>query len=461
MKLIDVFTAFLEKEVNLNPTRLTRLEQSVNAIRDVLAEDDTIGPLFRDVIPAGSWAHGTIIRPVQENDEFDADMLLYLHEQTDWQPKDYLEELWLTFRSHEVYRSKAKRKTRCVRIDYAGDFHVDIVPYVERGGSHYITNRRQPEGVGRFEASDPEAFSAWIDERQRITNDHFIPAVRLLKYLRDFKNTFDCKSIILMTLLGNQVNAIEATYNPTWYADIPSTLVTMLEKLADDLPDTMPAVLDPADTGENFTDRYGDTWNYTNFRFRINNYATRVRAAYDEPDSGLSLKMWQTIFGNSFTSDPDAKKAMADSFSPSLPWGGEEFINRPPYNFSWRLQPQYHTHITGRVIGYVTPWGTQSNGFQQFDLARRGNQVPKQRSLRFTVATNVPKPYTVYWKVRNGGEEAKRLQALRGEISRDEGSLQKTETTSYIGHHYVECYIVKDNVVVSRDRQHVIVPTYH
>lgn len=458
MKFVNDFKTFLNDEVTLNPTRIARLEQSVEAIETFLTDNKVFGPIFRDVIPAGSWAHRTIIRPVQENDEFDADMLLYIQEQPDWQPKDYLEELWQAFRGSGVYKSKAERKTRCVRIDYECDFHIDVVPYLERSGLHYITNRLKPEGEGRFELSDPEAFSAWIDERQRLTNGHFIKTVRLVKYLRDFKSTFVCKSIILMTLLGNQVNEIEATYTQELYKDVPSTLVTLMEKLADALPETMPAVLDPAETGENFTDRYGETWNYSNFRTQIRSYATQMRTAYDERDRDTSAQKWRDVFGKNFKPDTAAKKAVCDFLSPSVPWKGEQFINQTPYEFLYQLDPRFRTRITGQVIGLATNGRTQRNGFQKFELRKRGNLVPKQRKLLFTISTDVPKPYKVYWKVRNSGAEADRIYALRGEISQDDGSLQKEETTLYTGHHYVECYIVKNGVVVSLDRQNVIVP---
>src|SRR5258708_10701726 len=101
MKFVDDFEAFLRDEVNLNQIRIDRLQQSVDAIENVLSGHDTFGKIFLDLIPAGSWAHRTIIRPVRENDEFDADVLLYVKERTDWLPKDYLEGLWSAFRSHD------------------------------------------------------------------------------------------------------------------------------------------------------------------------------------------------------------------------------------------------------------------------------------------------------------------------------------------------------------------------
>lgn len=255
MKFAADFEAFLRSEVNLNQSRLDSLQKRVGTIEDFIADNEDFADIFVDLIPAGSWAHRTIIKPVSENDEFDADVLLLIEERGDWLPKDYIEHLYSAFRSSLTYKPLAERKTRCVRINYAGDFHLDVVPYIERSGSHYITNRLEPPEHGSFELTDPEAFTAWIDERQRMTGGNFVKVVRLVKYLRDFKSTFVCKSIILTTLLGNEVSKAEATGHPERLADIPSTLATLLGNLADALPHSMPAVMDPAGTGDNFTDR--------------------------------------------------------------------------------------------------------------------------------------------------------------------------------------------------------------
>jgi hypothetical protein len=457
MKFSSDFDSFLRTEVNLNQSRLDSLQSRVTSIESFISSHQTFSDCFRAIIPAGSWAHRTIIKPAREGSEFDADILLLLDEQPEWDPKDYIANLYSAFRSSGTYISLASRQTRCVTIDYAGDFHIDVVPYIERNGYHYITNRNTPAGIGSFEPSDPEGLTQWIEEKQRLTKGTFVKAVRLVKYLRYYKTTFSCKSIILTTLLGSTVDEVEAASNPDIYADVPSALVTLLEKLADYLPTYTPAVYDPAGTGDNFTERYGDKWNYTNFRKQIKAYASLSREAIDEADRSSSIALWQQMFGDNFK--PGQLKAVKSlvPLSASVSWRGESFIDMPPYNFTILPHPSYKVRIDGECVGFRSGQVSLKRGFRRFKLSGSGNRVPKNRSLLFTATTNVPAPHEIFWKVRNGGEEANKAGQLRGEISPDGGSSAKTETTLYKGSHYVDCYVVKDGIVVALDRQPVIV----
>jgi hypothetical protein len=288
-----------------------------------------------------------------------------------WAAKDYVQKLYEALRESDTYKPLVERKKRCVRIDFADDFHIDVVPYMERGSSHYITNRAEPEGTGQFELSNPVGFTEWMEDRHRWTGGDFVKVVRLLKYLRDFKDNFSCKSIILTTLLGNEVNEIEASMKPAIFKDVPTSLVTILSKLAESLPETMPAVLDPGGTGENFTDRYKHDWAYSNFRTKIILYADKADRAIKEDDRDKSIELWRDLFGNEFHSDAVAAAAAATpaaSFRASAPWGEEQFIDQPPFNFPIRLDPSVKVKLVGRCTGLNTGTVRRRHGFQQFDL---------------------------------------------------------------------------------------------
>ena len=57
--------------------------------------------------------------------------------------------------------------------------------------------------------------------------------------------------------------------------------------------------------------------------------------------------------------------------------------------------------------------------------------------------------YDIYWQVTNTGFEARKSNCLRGDFYESElfeGKKVRKEETSYIGKHFVEAYIVKNNI---------------
>ncbi len=78
-------------------------------------------------------------------------------------------------------------------------------------------------------------------------------------------------------------------------------------------------------------------------------------------------------------------------------------------------------------------------------------------NLEFQANTNVPKPYKVFWQVVNTGDEAQRAGQLRGDFyDSNRAGRSRTEATKYTGMHWVECFVVKDNVCVARSGEFVV-----
>ena len=152
MKHANLFGAFLRDVVDLNPTRITTLEERVQAVQSFLRSANYRARIRR-FSPQGSWAHGTVIRPPRDRDEFDADFLMIVEEVEDWDPKEYVNALYRAFSASSRYEDKVKHRTRCVRIDYAGDFHLDVVPCIERKGpvstTYWVLTGYQPGGADR------------------------------------------------------------------------------------------------------------------------------------------------------------------------------------------------------------------------------------------------------------------------------------------------------------------------
>lgn len=446
MKLIKHFDAFLKNKVNLSDGRLGRLDERVEAVGNFLSSgEDVIAENFVELIPQGSYAHRTIINPVGANDEFDADVLLDMQEVDGWEAEDYVQRLYEVFRSSSTYREMVRRRSRCVVVNYAGDFHMDVVPFLTRHGERYITNRN--ENV--YELTNPEGFNEWLDGQNRLTGGRLVKVIRLLKYLRDYKSTFSVKSVILTILLGERVSDAALMANPDRYKDVPTALLNLLLDLNDYLQANpmMPSIDDPSCATENFNHRW-DQEEYENFRNQIKTYTEWAHDAYHELDSEESKVKWRRLFGDKFgtypTSTPKASEAHLGRAGVA---NTEQFIED---RFSVALDPRYRVKLRGRT--------ERRDGFRTFDLATWGNKVGKQRKVRFEIQSiNVPEPYEVWWKVRNTGEEAIAANMIRGQIVKDSGARHRTEPTAYQGNHYVEVYIVKNGVVVARDHHPVII----
>lgn len=448
MKLTEHFDNFLQEHVNLDGQRLERLNRSVGAISEFLEGSDTFSGHFIDTIPQGSYAHKTIIKPVREGDEFDADILLFLQEFEDWSASDYVNKLYHCFRSNGTYRDKARRRTRCVTIDYAGDFHVDVVPFLERSSQKWITNR---EG-DLFELTNPEGYNAWLDDKNRIANRHLTQVVRLVKYLRDYKTTFDIKSVILNVLLGDQVNELSSLSDHDCFEDIPTTLRTVLLRLKVYLEPlhSLPTILDPSGTGENFSDRW-DQDGYAIFRQAIMRYAEWVEDAWSEPDFARSVEKWKRVFGEEFGQPVSKVQSLALAqvgTTLPVPYRDTEQHLASDYGIPMRVSHRYRFRITGRV--------TKQGSFGAYYLKDRGNRVLRGRKIRFSVVEcNVPEPHRIFWKVLNRGNEAHGRDCIRGQIEEGGRVWRIHESSDFTGPHYVEAYVEKDGVCVARDRQEV------
>lgn len=183
--------------------------------------------------------------------------------------------------------------------------------------------------------------------------------------------------------------------------------------------------------------------------------ATKALDFVENGDLEKAADEYKKIFGDDF---PGYKKAgITVGFNDELkkllkmyPSEKEEFLDKD-YGINTNINPNYDVKIDAMV---------RQDGFRPRLLSNfivNRLFLKKQKALNFTILKNsVPAPFQVMWKVRNFGEEARASSDLRGEITLDKGNNQKQETTKYLGEHYVECYVIKDNNCVAFDR--ILVP---
>lgn len=301
MRHTDYFDTFLTNEVNLSKFKLEQLGTRDEEIYTALRSDTDIGADVLGKKRQGSWAQRTIIEPKSGKD-FDGDVMFRLRLSPDWNetPFKYPNAVYGALARHPVLGKRDfERKARCVRIHYSG-MHVDVVPYVVReDGSEAIINRDD----NTFERTDPSAFTTWMRNQDGIANNNLRKVIRLIKYLRDHKNSFTgTRSIILTTLLGERVDPVKKLWTPQAYSDVPTALLTIVTDLDEwlALQFAKPHVADPSGTGLDFDHRWNDESFYY-FKARMNVHAAQIRDAYEEEDHDASVAKWQELFGDAFT----------------------------------------------------------------------------------------------------------------------------------------------------------------
>ena len=183
------------------------------------------------------------------------------------------------------------------------------------------------------------------------------------------------------------------------------------------------------------------------FVYKKDNFITKAKKAYEKSLEAIEknenktvYELWREIFGTSFPFYKEEAKSVI--LEKSALFGEvnytEEFIEE--------LYPVDICH-TLLIDCEVT-----QDGYRPA-LLRNLKILINKKNLKFFVINNsVNKPYEVKWKVRNVGDEALKKNCIRGQIINDKGEEFKKETSTFNGEHFVECYIIKNNICVARDR---------
>ena len=277
-------------EVTLSQPRRRRLNRSTTAVTEFLSRNLNG---YQTHERQGSYAHGTIIRPVN-NGEYDADILVFMEFVRGKSPRDYVSGLDDCLRQKGDIADKLDARTRCVSVKYAGGFRLDLVPCIERDGGRVICDSEND----RFEETDGAGYREWFNQKTNITNGHLKGVVSLLKYLRDHKENFEVPSVLLTTLAGHAVNSNE---NGKRFRSTPETLRTVSNRINSFLQAVpcRPKVRNPSLRSERFT-RHWDQKDYRNLREKFLVYNERINDAYEELDPQESLRKWHILFGERF-----------------------------------------------------------------------------------------------------------------------------------------------------------------
>lgn len=262
-------------ELQISPSRHQLAEERYEAVGDWLSANGSPMSVFKPIIyPQGSLRIGTTVRPTVRQ-EFDLDIVLELM-QADWEkiqnPTVLIEVLKARLEQNDLYKGKVERKNRCVRLKYADEFHLDILPACPdpvSGQNCVVIPDRE---TSRWMSSNPKGFAQWFDSRAELMVKMMIergeplpepesaekkaPLKRVVQLMKRWRDIFYAQdpdsapvSIILTTLAGLHYGGQQS---------VGEGLAAVLEGISGSIP-SLPnrlVVVNPANSQEYLSERW-------------------------------------------------------------------------------------------------------------------------------------------------------------------------------------------------------------
>ncbi|MBZ5539843.1 MAG: nucleotidyltransferase [Acidobacteriia bacterium] len=277
------------EELQVSPTAYDQAVNRYTAVCNWLEADGSAVAVFNPTIyPQGSMKIGTTVKPFGR-DEYDLDLVCEFRISVDklQSPLQLLKLLEARMREHELYRSILEMKNRCVRLNYANEFHLDILPAcpdLSVGGTCLFVPDRKSQ---TWKPSNPKGYADWfesrcelalkmlIESRRLMTKAEPIPpqeateekailkrVVQLLKRWRDVRYQREPKLApisMVLTTMAAQAYGGERTVTEA----MTSVLNSFVTQIAS--TNSRVYVLNPANRKEDLSERWGDAAQYRVF----------------------------------------------------------------------------------------------------------------------------------------------------------------------------------------------------
>lgn len=307
------------------------------------------------------------------------------------------------------------------------NYEIEVVPAFEQSDGSF--KYPDTKDGGSWPITKPRSEITAISNMDKEKNSNLR---RLCKMMRAWKNKhgIEMGGLLIDTLAYNFLNSTKDYDDKSYlYYDL---LVRDFFKYLAELPDQDYYLAPGSNQRVNVKKKFQ--------RKAKKAYKLCLKAIEAEDQEGVNGK-WKKVFGRPFpaavtTNEEAAKKAV-------ITWDDtEEFIeNKYPVDIRNNLE---------------IDCDVSQNGYRENKLVNMlRNHIPllaRKKLLFSIVKIDVPKPYHIEWKILNRGDVAKRKNQIRGQIVSDGGQYQKEECTSFRGNHIVDCYAIRNGVVVAKDR---------
>ncbi len=298
--------------LQITDSQYSAAKERYRAVGEWLADEESpLAKLSPSIYPQGSMALQTTVKP-RAREEYDLDMVLHVATFAG-EPTGLYQAAYRRLMAHGEYAKRLETRSRCIRIIYAKQFHLDIVPARldrTRGGSCIEV----PDHTLKcWKPSNPRGYLKWFEsrcaqlialERAEIsplpdnTPAHDKPvlkrAVQLLKRHRDvlFEGHDGAPSSMVLTTLAGIFYQGETS--------LTQALSTILNGVVRAIRTNWPKrikITNPSNHAEDLCESWTDQ-NYQNFFTFIRNFRDSVETLVSEQGVDRIGTELEALFGD-------------------------------------------------------------------------------------------------------------------------------------------------------------------
>jgi len=392
----------------------------------------------------GSYKFKTQLRPLAQGEEFDIDLGIYFEWQGlpsdgDFSPLQLKKMVQESLKCYADGCADAKKvappKTRCNRIHYEQNFHIDTPTY-------HLDATRDARALAtendEWEDSDPKRIYIWF--KDEIDEDIRPRVRRLIRYLKAWAmlNLNEGRpSAILLTVLVAEcyqnLSDAEAANDDDALAGILQLILERLEQNRQ--------VCNPINTSEILSDRLSDD-EFSIFIEHLEQFYGLAKRAIASDTEIQAADLWSEVFHHFF---PLSEESKIVSFAEIREDGKIVPVFQPRIGVTARRKPTYSKSNEWLGLNKQNEWS---------DVNRIG-PIPINCSITFQLLNSeqLPCGAKVEWTVRNEGTEAEAINDLGHVAGTGYGA---EERSAYKGRHYMDCVIRQFGNIVSIKR----IPVY-
>ncbi len=504
---VDTVLSDLVDQLDVPPSKYEEAKSRYDAVGQWLdASDSPLNPYKPEIYPQGSFALGTVIRPLGEED-YDVDAVCRL----DRTPPNISQKRLKAMvgdrlKQHGKYSQMLDPKDggrRCWTLQYADGarFHLDILPAIPDNPNWLIrlgvnadlarhaieiTDKTEWDFASEWPKSNPMGYVLWFKARMKVRLDEGRRILAMEKRARvediqDYEVRTPLQRLIQILKRHRDVQYAEEADKPisiiistlaaTVYQNEPTVseaLLNVVPKMRSELERNKRGLVwwvpNPVNPKENFADRWERAPKKAQIFFE---WLNLIEKEHREllTDAGFKKvgEYLTEAYGAREASKALEKYAIRSKGGALVKFGTaapilESVQELTSFNLPQRQQPTWAVSVGATNVLTVTAKWKKSGGW--CPLSNNGPYVVRGSSLRFTAITNVEKPYQVFWQVVNTGRDARVKNQLRGGFEPPKADatdpLVRDENAEYRGRHWIECFIIQNNKCIAKSGEFIV-----